>query len=496
MSAPDFDVAIIGAGFSGLGAAIKLKDQGIDNIVVLEKTGRVGGTWRDNRYPGAACDIPSELYSFSFAPAKHWPRAYSSADDILSYIDDLVARFDLAPLIRFNHAVQGLRFDDQNQVWHLTTKQGEALTARSVIIASGPFTGGKVPAFEGLDGYQGHMIHSADWDHSYDMTGKRVGVIGTGASAVQIIPELVKSAERVTVFQRTPGWVLPKRNPKTPDWMTDKTSKAVREALFWAHEAMATGIVWTSPVTRVLEHLSRRYLKRTVKDPWLRRQLTPDYRIGCKRVLMTSDYYPALTKDNCRLVTWPITRFSDTGIVTAAGLEYELDCVVFATGFEVGHSAPAYTVTGANGRQLADDWNAGAHAFKSVTVAGYPNLFWTFGPNSGPGHNSAMVYVEAQLDYIAQALTTMRDQAITSLNARSDRQQSYNAELQARLKKTNWASGCKSWYLTEEGFNATMYPGFATQYCKQLERFDLNDFQIASATTPASQTAPREPAQA
>ena len=473
-----FEVAIIGAGFSGLGAAIKLREKGIENIVILERSDRVGGTWRDNRYPGAACDIPSALYSFSFAPKGKWSRMYAGSNEILDYIEGLVDHYGLAPLIRYNHTVSEMTFEESAQRWHLETAEGRAIVARNVVVASGPFAGAKIPDFDGLEHYKGHVIHSADWDHEYDFRGKRVAVIGTGASGVQIIPELVKKAERVVVFQRTPGWVLPKRNPANPD-------RILRPILFWAHEAMATGVVWTSPVTGLLERRAKAYMKKTVLDPWLRRQLTPEYRIGCKRVLMSSDYYPALNAKNCKLVTWPIVRFGERGIVTAAALEYEADCVVFATGFDVGHYGLPYKVNGADGRDLATEWQkTGAQAYKSVSIEGFPNLFMTFGPNSGPGHNSALVYVEAQLDYIARAIAAMRHKGIASLDVKPDRQKAYNEEIQKRLAGTNWNSGCQSWYLNENGFNATMYPGFATQFQRELGRFSLQDYDVKGTGSP------------
>lgn len=471
-----YEVAIIGAGFAGLGAAIKLQQAGIDNVVILEKGTRVGGTWRDNRYPGAACDIPSELYSYSFAPKADWSRVYSGADEILAYIEGLVDRYGLAGKIAFDRTVTAMAFDEATARWTITTKQGEAVTAQSVIVASGPFSGGKVPGFDGLDRYQGHIIHSAGWDHDYDFKGKRVAVIGTGASAVQIIPELVKKAGHVTVFQRTPGWVLPKPNPRNTALVKRLFGRDVQ---FWLHEAMAMGIVWPSPLTRLLENQARAHLKRQVRDPWMRRQLTPDYRIGCKRVLMSSDYYRALAKDHCKLVTWPIVRFGTEGIVTASGVEYTADCVVMATGFEVGLRGLPYAVKGPGNRDLENDWAGRPQAYKGVSVEGYPNLYLTFGPNSGPGHNSALVYMEAQLDYIAGAIGALKHSGLNRLSVRESRQSRYNRDIQKRLARTNWASGCKSWYLSDDGFNAAMYPGFATQYQREVGRFKMKDYEGA-----------------
>ena len=485
------DVLIVGAGFAGLGSAIRLRQQGIDDIVILERESEVGGTWRDNQYPGAACDIPSNLYSYSFVPNPGWPRSFSGSRDILAYIHEMVDQFELMPLIHFNKNVTGASFDEAQGVWTIKLQRGKAYKARSVIMAQGPLSNASLPAITGIDDFEGHRIHSARWDHDYDFSGKRVAVIGTGASAVQIIPELVKKAEFVKVFQRTPGWVLPRPDLRTPEWNKKLferlpiTQSAVREALFWGHESMATALIWDTPVTGLLERVAKAHLKHQVADPWLRRQLTPDYRIGCKRVLMSSDYYPALQASNCQLVTWPIDRLSAAGIRTAEGLEHVADCIVFATGFDVNKTGTPFPVTGLDGRRLEEEWRGGAQAYKSVNVSGYPNLFFTFGPNSGPGHNSALVYMEAQIDYIVQGIRTLLDNNLRALDVKPEVQQRHNRRIQKRLAKTNWNSGCSSWYLTEDGFNATMYPGFATQYRRQMKTLKKRDYRMQpEAMTP------------
>ncbi|MEU1431773.1 NAD(P)/FAD-dependent oxidoreductase [Nocardia sp. NPDC005746] len=479
------DVAIIGAGFAGIGAAIRLRQKGIADFAVFERGDRVGGTWRDNTYPGAACDIPSRLYSYSFAPNPDWSRTYSGSAEILGYIDTMVADSGIAPHLRFGHTVTGIVFDDETGLWTLSFGAGRRkMRARTVILASGPLSNAGFPDIAGIDDYEGHKIHSARWDHDYDFTGKKVAVVGTGASAVQIIPELVKQAASVKVFQRTPGWVLPRVNRRT-NGLTKQvyrqlpvTQSLAREAWFWGHESVALGVVWNTPLTRVVESVALMHLRSQVRDPWLRRQLTPDFRAGCKRLLMSSEYYPALQADNCKLITWPIAGLSPHGIRTAEGIEHRFDCIVFATGFEVSKQGSPIPVTGRGGRVLADEWRGGAYAFKSVTVAGYPNLFLTFGPNSGPGHNSALVYMEAQIEYLTDAIKIVLDRGLRTLEARRDRQDRYNRGLQRRLTATTWNSGCSSWYLTEDGFNATMYPGFGSQYARQLARVDLADFHL------------------
>ncbi|MGB3170974.1 MAG: NAD(P)/FAD-dependent oxidoreductase [Rhodococcus sp. (in: high G+C Gram-positive bacteria)] len=484
-------VAIIGGGFAGIGTAIRLKQKRIDNIAVFERGTAVGGTWRDNTYPGAACDIPSRLYSYSFAPNPDWSHTYSGSAEILQYIERMVEDFGVRPFLRLGHNVTGVSWIDAEQVWELSFTDQVPVRARSVVMASGPLANASFPSIRGIESYEGHKIHSARWDHDYDFTDKKVAVIGTGASGVQIVPELVKVAKSVKVFQRTPGWALPRTNFATSQRTKDiyrrfpATQTLARKAWFWGHESVALGVVWNSPLTRVVEGVGKMHLRRQVKDPWLRRQLTPDFRAGCKRLLMTSAFYPALQKDNCTLVTWPIARLAPKGIRTVEGIEHQADVIVFATGFDVSKTGTPVPVTGRDGRVLADEWSSGAKAYKSIAVSGYPNMYFTFGPNSGPGHSSALVYMEAQIDYLVDAVSYgLAREAV--LDVRADRQLDYNTDLQRRLQKTTWNSGCSSWYLTEDGFNATMFPGFASQYVGQLAEVDYDDYTVTQYLPSAS----------
>lgn len=493
------DTVIIGAGFAGLGSAIRLRQAGVDDVVILERGTDIGGTWRDNQYPGAACDIPSHLYSYSFAMNPDWSRGYSPSAEILEYIHGLADQFDLRRLVRFGCNVTRLEFDEAGAFWKIATAGGETLHARTVVMAQGPLSNSSFPRMEGLDTFEGHKIHSARWDHGYDFTGKRVAVIGTGASAIQIVPELVKRAAHVKVFQRTPGWILPR-----PDYASSDAAKrlfrrypatqsALREALYWVHESMAAGVVWTTPLTRAFEAVARAFLRSQVKDRWLRRQLTPDYRLGCKRILVSNDWYRALQAPNCQLITWPIVRVTQKGIRTVEGLEHQFDCIVFATGFDVSKTGAPFPVTGLGGRRIDDDWKRGAQAYKSVSVTGYPNLFLTFGPNSGPGHNSALVYMESQIDYIVKGVKRALTPGVRWLDIRADVQSRHNAGLQKRLKRTNWNSGCSSWYLTDDGFNATMFPGLATQFRRQMATFDPKDYAASPVTAASPSPAPAAP---
>lgn len=485
---------IIGAGFSGLGTAIKLTEAGVDDLVILERGDRVGGTWRDATYPGAACDIPSLLYSFSFAKNPRWSRGYSPSGEIREHIEDLTDHFDLRRFIRFGTTVVGLEFDQRAGVWEVAT-DGETYRARTVVLASGPLSDSSFPAIRGIDSYTGRKILSSRWDHDYDMRGKHVAVIGTGASAIQIIPELVKTAESVKVFQRTPGWVMPRLDWTTPAAARTLFEKlpiiqdAARTALFLGHEVAATGLVWDSPVTTLIQRIATAHLKLQVKDPWLRRQLTPDFRAGCKRMLMSSDYYPALQQPNCKLITWPIASISPNGIRTSDAIEHRLDAIVFATGYDVHLDGPPYPITGLDGRSLGDDWSGHAQAYKSASVSGYPNLFLTAGPNAGPGHNSLLVYVEGQINYAVSGIKTVLDRDLRYLDVRPEAQRSYNERIQKRLTRTTWMSGCSSWYLTKDGYNASMFPGFATQYQRQMADFRVRDYHLAAYSGPGSDSA-------
>jgi len=479
-------VAIIGAGFAGIGAAIRLKDQGITDFEIFERGTRVGGTWRDNTYPGAACDIPSRLYSYSFAPNPDWSHTYSGSDEILGYIDSMVESFGIAPHIRFGHNVTGVEYDEVAGEWTVNFEGREPVQARAVIVASGPLANASFPKIEGIETYEGKKIHSARWDHDYDFTGKKVAVIGTGASGVQIVPELIKVAKSVKVFQRTPGWVLPRLDVATPPAVqalfakVPATQELARQLLFWGHEATATAMVWNTPLTSLVARLGQAHIRAQVKDPWLRRQLTPDFAPGCKRMLISSDYYPALQRDNCKLIDWPIATLSPVGIRTSDGIEHHLDCIVFATGYDVHLTGPPFEVTGLGGRSLSDEWAGGAQAYKSINAHGYPNLFFMTGPNSGPGHNSLLVYIEGQLDYAVRGITTILDNDLRYLDVREDVQRRHNQHIQRRLTKTTWMSGCRSWYLTKDGYNGSMYPGTATQYLRQMGDFRYRHYDAVT----------------
>jgi cation diffusion facilitator CzcD-associated flavoprotein CzcO len=474
--------AIIGAGFSGLGAAIKLVEAGVDDIVVLERADEIGGTWRDNTYPGVACDVPSLLYSYSYEPNPLWSQTFASGAEIQQYLEDVVAKRDLRKYVKFNENVRGIRWDEDRTEWVIQTDK-TIYRARTVIASYGPLANTSLPKIPGIDTFGGKIIHTARWDHTYDFTGKTVAVIGTGSTAVQVTPELVGKAERVRVFQRTAGWVIPRSNTAIPQgvqWLFTRlpaVQQLLRSVMLGASDAAALAVVWNTVLTSLMAEAGKWYLAREVKDPWLRRRLTPNFRPGCKRMLVSSDYYPALQADNCELVTWPIAGISETGVMTCEGVERTADVIVCATGYEVTKTAPPIEIVGRGGRSLNDEWCRGAFAYKSVNVAGYPNLFFTFGPNAGPGHISALVYMEAEIDYAVRVIRLMRARHLTSMDVRAGAQEAYNEWVQRRLLRTTWNSGgCTSWYLTEDGFNATMFPGFAATFRRMLKNIELHDY--------------------
>lgn len=499
-----YTTVIIGAGFSGLGAAIRLIEAGVDDILVLERADEVGGTWRDNTYPGVACDIPTLLYSYSFAPNPFWSETYAAGGEIQQYILDVVETRDLRKHIRFKANVRGITWDEDLAEWTISTDDS-VYRARTVIASYGPLANASLPKIPGIDTFKGAIIHTARWDHDYDFSGKTVAVIGTGSTAVQVIPELVRLSGlsgRVRVFQRTAGWVFPRFNAQTPARIQalfrrlPVAQRVLRSIMLTTSETSALGVVWNTALTSLLAVAGKRYLAKEVEDRWLRRRLTPHYRPGCKRLLMSNDYYAALQAANCELITWPIARIDESGILTCEGVEHSADVIVCATGYEVTKTAPPIDIVGRDHRRLTDEWHGGAFAYKSVNVAGYPNLFFTFGPNSGPGHTSALVYMEAEIDYAVRMIRLMKNRGLRSLDVRPDAQRAFNEWIQQRLAKTTWNSGgCQSWYLTEDGFNATMFPGFAATFRKMMKNIDLHDYtatgELDSIIAPAVGPPPR-----
>lgn len=482
---PDVTIAIVGAGFSGLGMAIKLKEAGIEDFLIVEAASEVGGTWRDSKYPGAAVDVPSHLYSFSFEQAD-WTRMFAKADEIQQYIVHTADRYNLRPKIKFNTKVNSATFDEQNGLWVIQTDKGETMRARFVVSAIGPFAESRIPDLPGIKKFKGEMVHTANWKNGLDLRGKKVAVVGSGASAIQVVPAIAPIVKELKVFQRTPSWIVPKADyeyselEKTIYRYLPFTQKIRRAAIFGMTELLATAIVYDTPMTTLLENVCRRQIDRAIKDPELRRKVTPDYRLGKTRMLISNDWYPTLARDNVELVNHGVEALTEKGII-ANGKEYEVDVIVWATGYKSPSQGFPFPLTGAGGRDLNTYWQDGAKGFKGICIAGFPNLFTLMGPNTGPGHTSVLVYTEAQMRYITEAIQQCQKRHIGSIAVREDRQEEFNEELVNKMKKTTWGDGGSSWYYTKDGRNTTLYPGFATDYVLSVRNFDLNDYSVKSA---------------
>lgn len=479
-------IAIIGAGFSGLGMAIRLKQQGIHDFVVLERADDVGGTWQANTYPGCGCDVPSHLYSFSFAPNPNWSRTYSLQPEIWEYMRDCSRRYGVEPHIRFRCEVEEAAWDEDAQVWRIETSQGP-VTANVVVAGMGPLAEPKLPDIPGIETFKGRAFHSARWDHDHDITGKRVAVVGTGASAIQIVPAIQPRVAKLKVFQRTPPWIVPRRTDREITELEKRLYRAFpaltkipRAVTYVARELLVLGLAKDPRLMKIPEAVALRHLRRQVRDPELRRKLTPDYSIGCKRILPSDDWYPALQQPNVELVDQGVKAVTETGLVAADGSEHEVDTIVFATGFHVTDMPIGQKVRGRGGVLLDDVWRGSPQAYLGATVAGFPNMFTLIGPNTGLGHSSMVYMIESQIQYVLDALRVMDERGLTSVEVRQDVQDAYNAELQAKMPKTVWMSGCASWYIDANGRNTTIWPDFTFRFRKRTARFDVEHYEVST----------------
>jgi cation diffusion facilitator CzcD-associated flavoprotein CzcO len=496
MSLQHVDHLIIGSGFAGLCAAIKLHEDGERDFVVVERGSDVGGTWRDNTYPGAACDVPSQLYSFSFALNPDWSNSFSPQPEIQDYLRRVARESGVLDRFVFDTAVTDARWDTDSARWRVETTAGE-YAARTVIVGAGGLSEPRMPDIDGLDSFQGDLFHSAQWDHSVSLEGKRVAVIGTGASAIQIIPQLQKVAERVDVYQRTAPWVMPRHARDyrpleqaalrhVPGWQ-----RVVRAGVFAKQEAQVLAFTMWPQIFTLAKRVALGNLHKSVKDPVLREKLTPTFQMGCKRVLLSDDYYPALAQDNVEVVTDPIDKVTGRGVVTANGTEREVDVVVVCTGFYTTELPVTEHIVGRHGLTLADQWReSGMAAYKGTTVPGFPNLFFIVGPNTGLGHTSMVLMIESQVTYIREALKTMRRRGYETLEVSQAATDAYNASLQERMQRTVWTTGgCDSWYLDAHGRNTTLWPRTTIDFRRRLSRFDLSAY---ASTLASARPADRE----
>jgi cation diffusion facilitator CzcD-associated flavoprotein CzcO len=477
-----YSIVIVGAGFAGIGMAIALKKAGVSDFVILEKGADLGGTWRDNQYPGCACDVPSPLYSYSYELNPSWTRLFAPQQEIWDYLRDCAIKHGVTSHIRYSRRIEGMEWDDGARRWLVRTSGGEAYRARAVVSGAGALHIPSLPDIPGSGVFAGVSFHSSDWDHSCDLTGKRVAVIGTGASAIQFVPRIAGQVAHLSVFQRTPPWIHPRLDAGIPPGLrrvlrtVPGSARGLRDLIYWALEARAAGFAISPTLMAPLESMARRHLDKQVADPALRARLTPDYTIGCKRILLSSDYYPALQRPNVSLVTEKITGLTPAGVATADGALHEADVVIYATGFRVADSAAELNVTGRDGRKLAGAWAAGVEAYRGITVAGFPNFFLLLGPNTGLGHTSVVFMIESQVQHVISCLRLAGAGTIEVREAASRR---YNDALQRRLRRAVWsAGGCRSWYLDESRVNRAIWPGFSFEYWARTRRARRAAYQV------------------
>jgi cation diffusion facilitator CzcD-associated flavoprotein CzcO len=481
--AHETDVAIIGSGFSGLGMAIRLKQAGLHDFVVLERAAEVGGTWQANTYPGCACDVPSHLYSFSFAPNPDWTRTYSGQPEIWAYLRRTADDFGVRPHVRLGCAVESATWLESERRWELETSEG-AMRARVLVAGMGPLTEPRIPDVPGLEDFEGEVWHSARWNHDFDLAGKRVASIGTGASAIQYVPEIAKEVSRLHVFQRTPPWVVPHSSRPIRMWerrlyrAVPAAQRLVRGAIYAGREALVLGLVKQPRLMRVVERVARKHLARQVDDPALRERVTPDYTIGCKRILPSNRWYRALGRPNVELVTAGVSEVRARSVVAADGSEREVDAIVFGTGFQVTDIPAAHRVRGRGGRLLDDLWKGSPRAHLGSTIAGFPNLFFLLGPNTGLGHSSMVYMIESQIAHVLAALRAMRERGAETIEVRPEAQARYNDWLERRLEGTVWNTGCASWYLDHTGRNSTIWPDWTFRFRRRVAGLDLGEYAL------------------
>jgi cation diffusion facilitator CzcD-associated flavoprotein CzcO len=490
------DVVVMGSGFSGICMGIKLKQAGRHDFVILEKASDIGGTWRDNTYPGCACDVPSHLYSFSFEPNPRWSRMFSSQSEIWAYQKHCVDAYGLAPHLRLGAEVTGARFNEGEGRWQVEVNGSDVIDCRALVAGVGALHHPSIPKLPGLETFEGTTFHSARWRHDHNLYGRRVAVIGTGASAIQFVPQIAPAVAQLDLYQRTPAWITPRPDAQIGERIQrvftrrPATQRAARDAIYWGLEARGLGFTTSPKAMRLLERQARTHLERQVSDPLLRSRLTPTYQVGCKRILLSDDFYPALQRDNVEVITDPIAEVTPTGIRAADGTEREVDTIVFGTGFDVGANLTRLGLIGRDGEALGTAWaRDGIGAHLGITVAGFPNLFLMLGPNTGLGHTSVVFMIEAQARYIVQALEILGSSGASTMEVRREVQRRYVDRIQARLAGTVWQSGCRSWYLDENGRNFKLWPHVTAKYWFETRRPKPRDFNLGASRKAGSQTA-------
>lgn len=493
---PHTRVLIVGTGFSGLGMAIRLSQQGDQDYVILEKADAVGGTWRDNRYPGCACDVPSRLYSFSFAQNPSWSREFAPATEIWQYLRDAAERYGIGDRIVFGADLEALTYDESQRRWLATARDGRSWTADAVVLGVGALHQPQLPEIAGLDTFEGPVLHSALWPAGDDgLTGKRVAVVGTGASSVQLVPALAPRAGQLHVFQRTASWILPKHDKELSARRhaayrrVPGLQRAVRWATYWELESRVLAFARYPKAMALVERISLRHLAKSVCNPQVRAKLTPHYTFGCKRVLVSNDYWAAFDRDDVEIVTDGIVSVERDAVVTADGNRRVVDAIVLGTGFNVAGSFERIDIRGVGGRSMADSWSSGMETNLGVSVAGYPELYVLLGPNTGLGHTSVVMMIEFATRYVLQCLE--RANATGAAHVVTGRAQSeFTFEMRQRSKGTVWATGCHSWYLDRFGNNTFLWPGSTLGYWWRTRRVDPTHFEPVRASEPAPASVP------
>jgi cation diffusion facilitator CzcD-associated flavoprotein CzcO len=469
-------VVIIGSGFSGLGIARQLRKSGVDDLVILERSDDVGGVWQLNTYPGCTCDVPSNLYSFSFAPNPDWSSTYSPQPEIRRYLQNCVDRFGLRSVLRTGVEVTGASWREDDQRWEIQTSEGVWI-AQVLVSAVGPLTEPKLPAVAGIEKFRGKIMHSARWDHDYDLRGKRVASIGTGASAIQYVPTIADDVAELFVFQRTPPWIIP--HDKRPITDTEReryrrfplAQRLSRSAVYVSKEALLPGFAKRPALMRLPAGIARSHLERQVRDPELRRLLTPDYTIGCKRIVPSNQWYPALQKPNVTLVPHALREIRENSVIDTDGVEHEVDTIIFATGFHVADVPFADRVRGRDGQLLADLWKGSPRAYLGTAVPGFPNYFMFLGPNTGLGHSSMIYMIESQIAHVTQAIRMLDKTGSASIEVDSEVHDAFNRLVDKKMTKTVWQlGGCTSFYQDATGRNATLWPDWTWRFRQRARR--------------------------
>lgn len=480
-----FEIVIIGSGFGGIGLAINLKKAGIENFVLLERESDMGGTWWRNSYPGAAVDVQSHLYSFKSEPF-NWSRLFAFQPEILDYTNLLITKYDLKSKTHSGKNVVKAEFDEITCIWSVLIEDGSVYKAPLLINSSGSLSQPSIPPIKGKDDFKGMSFHTSRWDHSFDYSDKKVAVIGTGASGVQVIPALAPKVKTMNVFQRTPHWVMPRPDRKLGNWerkfihAIPLITSIYREMMYWKLEARMLAFKGNKAIIRIFQNKAKKFLKKNIPDPELRKKLTPDFLLGCKRVLLTNDYYPALLLDNVNLVIDGIELINETGLKMRSGEQIDVDLIIYATGFHASENNIPYPVIGRNGLSIQESWKDGAHAYIGTVVPHFPNLFILVGPNTGIGHTSALHIMESQMKYIMKTILAMRKNNWKAVEIKEEVEVAYNELIQKQLSTTVWQTGgCKSWYQTESGKNTTLYPTYSFVFRKDTSKFKKEEHLIS-----------------